>query len=131
MASRRAITKAQAVRHRSGSRTVKAEILDVVCAVTGFSRDCARRALKAALTPRVVKPRTRRRPKYDAKVVVALEKCWAVVNAPADKRPAPILGELVPVLRQHGELDIDEDTAALLIAMSAASIDAAGSARAK
>ncbi len=45
------------------------------------------------------------------------------MNAPAGKRLAPILGELVPVLRQHGELDIDEDTAALLIAMSAATID--------
>lgn len=123
MASRRAITKAQAVRYRSGSRTVKSEILDAVCAVTGFNRDYARRALKAALTPRVVKPRTPRPPKYDAKVVAALEKCWAVVNAPAGKRLAPILGELVPVLRQHGELDIDEDTAALLIAMSAATID--------
>lgn len=123
MASRRAITKAQAVCYRSGSRTVKSEILDAVCAVTGFNRDYARRALKAALTPRVVKPRTPRPPKYDAKVVAALEKCWAVVNAPAGKRLAPILGELVPVLRQHGELDIDEDTAALLIAMSAATID--------
>ena len=46
-----------------------------------------------------------------------------MVNAPAGKRLAPILGELVPVLRQHGELDIDEGTAALLIAMSAATID--------
>ncbi len=105
MASRRAITKAQALRYRSGSRTVKSEILDAVCAVTGFNQDYARRALKAALTPPVVKPRTPRPPKYDAKVVAALEKCWAVVNAPAGKRLAPILGELVPVLRQHGELD--------------------------
>ncbi len=102
---------------------MKSEILDTVCAVTGFNRDYARRALKAALTPRVVKPRTPRPPKYDAKVVAALEKCWAVVNAPAGKRLAPILGELVPVLGQHGESDIDEYTAALLIAMSAATID--------
>ncbi len=46
-----------------------------------------------------------------------------MVNAPAGKRLAPILGELVAVLGQHGELDIDEDTAALLVAMSAATID--------
>ena len=52
----------------------------------------------------------------------ASEGC-AVVNAPAGKRLAPILAELVPVLRGHGELDIDEDTAVLLIAMSAATID--------
>ena len=42
---------------------------------------------------------------------------------PAGKRLAPILGELVSVLRRFGELDIDEDTAALLAGMSAATID--------
>ena len=34
-----------------------------------------------------------------------------------------MLGELVVVLRRYGELDIDEDTAALLAGMSAATID--------
>jgi hypothetical protein len=38
---------------------------------------------------------------------------------PAGKRLAPMLGELVPVLRHFGELVIDEDTAALLLSMSA------------
>jgi protein-disulfide isomerase-like protein with CxxC motif len=46
MANRRAITKAQAVRYRSGSRAVKSEILAAVCAVTGFNRDYARSDLK-------------------------------------------------------------------------------------
>ena len=87
MATRQANTKAQATRYRSGSRAVKTEILDSVCAVTGFNRDFARRALKQALRPRVVRPRA---PKYDARVVAAPEKCWAVENA-AGKRLAPIL----------------------------------------
>ena len=52
----------------------KSEILDVVCAVTGFNRGYARRVLKQALRPRVVKPRTPRPPKYDAKVVAGLQK---------------------------------------------------------
>ena len=30
------------------------------------------------------------------------------------------MAELVPLLRHHGELDIDDDTAALLMGMSAA-----------
>ena len=42
---------------------------------------------------------------------------------PAGKRLAPMLGELVAVLRHFGELAIDEDTAALLVSMSAATID--------
>jgi hypothetical protein len=42
---------------------------------------------------------------------------------PAGKRLAPMLGELVAVLRHFGELVIDEETAALLVSMSAATID--------
>jgi hypothetical protein len=103
VANRRAITRAQAVRYRSATRAGKSEIMDAVCAVTGFNRDYARRALTRAgrWVLRWVRLRTPRSPKYDAGVVVALEKCWAVVNAPAGKRPAPILGELVAVLRRQ------------------------------
>jgi hypothetical protein len=39
------------------------------------------------------------------------------------KRLAPILGELVARLRRFNELDIDDETAALLAGMSAATID--------
>ena len=60
-----------------------------MCAVTGLNRDYARRALKEALKPRVVRPRPPRAPKYDAKVVAALEKCWAVENAPRCPTPTP------------------------------------------
>lgn len=123
LANRKAVTKAQAIKYRSGSRAVKSEILDVVCAVTGFNRDYARRALTLAVGPRAVKARTPRPPTYDGDVVAALEKCWAVVNAPAGKRLAPLLAELVPVLRAHGELDIDDARAARLVGMSAATID--------
>lgn len=42
---------------------------------------------------------------------------------PAGTRLAPVLGELVPRLRRFGELDIDDATAALLVSMSAATID--------
>ena len=42
---------------------------------------------------------------------------------PAGKRLAPMLRELVAVLRRFGELDIDDETAALLVSMSAATID--------
>ena len=42
---------------------------------------------------------------------------------PAGKRLAPMLGELVMVLRQFGELVISDANAALLVSMSAATID--------
>ena len=123
MATRKAITRALAVQYRDGSRALKADILDTVCGLTGYHRDYARRALRVALKPRVVKPRVARTPKYDARTVAALEKCWAVLNAPAGKRLAPMLAELVPLLRRHGELDVDDAAADLLVGMSAATID--------
>jgi hypothetical protein len=123
MATRKAITRALAVQYRDGSKELKGEVLDTVCGLTGYHRDYARRALRAALKPRPVRPRAPRRPKYDPGVVAALAKCWAVLNAPAGKRLAPMLGELVPWLRRHGELDLDDAAAALLVGMSAATID--------
>src|ERR1035437_1414429 len=96
MATRKSIRKAQAVRYRNGSRAVRSEVLGVVCAVRGYHRDYARRALRLALTPRVVKARAPRPCGYDAQVVAALERCRAVDDAPAGKRLAPLLAELVP-----------------------------------
>src|SRR4051794_35231536 len=102
MATRKAITRALALQYRDGSKDLKGEILDTVCGLTGYHRDYARRALRAALKPRPVRPRAPRTPKYDPKVVAALAKCWAMLNAPAGKRLAPMLAELVPLLRRHG-----------------------------
>jgi hypothetical protein len=66
--------------------------------VTGFNRDYARRALRNARRPRIVVTRALREPRYGATVVGALEKCWAVLNAPAGKRLAPILTFLPPAV---------------------------------
>jgi hypothetical protein len=83
MVNRRAITRAQAAKYRSATSAGKSEILDAVCAVTGFNRDFARGALKRALGPRVVRLRTPETTEVrPAGVVAALEQCWAVVNAP-------------------------------------------------
>src|SRR3954447_6126607 len=123
MATRKAITKALAVKYRNASKELKGEILDTVCGLTGYHRDYARRVLRASLKPRPVAVRAPPAPKYDRGVVAALGKCWAVLNAPAGKRLARMLPELVPLLRRHGELDLDDVTAALLVGMSAATID--------
>lgn len=49
MATRKAITKALAVRYRYASKALTGEILDTVCGLTGYHCGYARRALRACL----------------------------------------------------------------------------------
>ena len=92
-------------------------------ALTGWNRDYARRALREALELHPVRARVPRPPLHGPKVIEALVVCWAVLRAPAGKRLAPMLPVLVPMLRRDGELTLTDAEAALLIRMSAATID--------
>ncbi len=123
LAERRAVAETIAVRYIVASKREKSRILDELCATTGWHRNHARKALRAALAPKVVKPRSPRPVRYGDDVIAALVVCWTVLGMPAGKRLAPMLGELVGVLRHFGELSIDVDTAELLVSMSAATID--------
>jgi hypothetical protein len=123
LAERMAITETTATRYQGASKRGKGAILDELCANTGWHRNHARKALKAALQPKIVTPRSPRPSKYGPDVIAALAVCWTVLGMPAGKRLAPMLGELVAVLRHFGELAIDQDTAELLVSMSAATID--------
>ncbi len=123
MSQRKAVTMTIATRYKQAGRGEKGLILDELCATTGWHRNHARKALAAALTPRIVRPRSLRAPLYGPEVVAALGFCWAVLGAPTGKRLAAMMGELVPTLRRFGELDVTEEIAAALVAMSAATID--------
>jgi hypothetical protein len=85
MSQRQAVAKTIATRYKRSDKSGKGVILDELCAMTGWHRNHAHRALAQALRPKVVQPRRPRPPTYSVDVVVALRFCWAVLGTPTGK----------------------------------------------
>jgi hypothetical protein len=125
MAERKAVTKQMARRYTRAPKGEKGRMLDELCALTGWTRRHARRALTES--SRSADP-IRREPRpriYDAEVLEPLRMIWATLNGPAGKRLAPFLAEMVEVLERTGELRVSAEVRAKLCRVSAATIDRA------
>ena len=123
MAERKAVTKTMVKRYRGGTKTEKTKMLDELVALTGWSRDHARRAIRSAATGAQV-PAPAPRPRiYGEEVASPLRMIWATLDGPSGKRLAPFMTEIVEVLERHGELTCTSEVRTKLCGISAATID--------
>ena len=138
MGARREVLAAVAERYRSAGRREKGRILDELTATTGWHRKHAVRALSAVAASRTgrlqsgeqtvgavdgtAQPPTGRRRKY-ASVRDALTALWEASDRVCGKRLVAMIPALLPALERHGRLQPIEDERALLLSVSAATID--------
>jgi hypothetical protein len=132
MSARAEITKKYATSYTRASKQAKSQILDEVCAVTGWSRANARRRLtaKATAPPRragTARPvRTWRKYSYDALKV--LQRVWAASGGQCGRYLAAAMPRLLANMEAHAHLVEGRDryspqVRAELLAMSPATID--------
>ena len=129
MSARAEITAKYARAYRSAAKKDKGRLLDEVVAVTGWSRDNARRRLQQAAKPRLAGPRRRRRRrKYSMDALKVLQRVWAFSGGECGKYLAASMLLLLDALERHGELVAGRGryspvVRGELLAMSAATID--------
>jgi hypothetical protein len=135
MKERQSVTAVVAGRYRKARKRNKGQILDEFTQLTGYNRSYATCVLRNVgkrirLTNKLVivgsgrKKIRRNKPRsYDEKVLSALRKIWVIMDCMCGKRLVGVIGELIPVLEEHGEIEVDAATKEKLLRISASTID--------
>ncbi|MCZ4142356.1 integrase, partial [Escherichia coli] len=130
MRAKHEITRKFARQYSAAEKGTKSKLLDEVCAITGWSRDNARRQLKLALQPRRVnaKKRKPRALKYTDTAIAVLHRVWAFAGGISGKYLAATMELQLMLLETHGELvpgkgGYSDGVRDELLAMSPATID--------
>jgi hypothetical protein len=120
MRAKREITSAVTERYRAVGRLEKGRILDEFCAVTGWHRKHAIRALSAYRSSVSARPRGRT---YGSSIRDALIALWDASDRLCSKRLVAMIPFLLPAVERHGRLKLSADERALVLRVSAATID--------
>jgi hypothetical protein len=131
VAARVEITQKYARAYARASKRVRGGLLDEVVAVTGWSRDNARRRLSAAAKPgprSVRKSRAPRPRKFSYDATKTLQRVWAFSGGQCGKYLAAVMETLLDALERHGELVFGKgryspEVREELLGMSPATID--------
>lgn len=119
--SKRELVQRLQPRYLKAGRKEKTRILDEFVAVTGLHRKAAIRSLRRQY--KSTREYRGRHKTYTGSVVTALAQIWRICGCICGKRLYPILADMVASLERHNELKLDEETKALLLAVSPATID--------
>jgi len=119
---KREYTAAVRGRYLKGSRKEKGRILDEFTQVVGHHRKAAIRLLRRGVRPSSNRKRGRS-PKYGIEAARALKIVWEAADRICSLRLHPFMGELISVLRSHGELTIAPALEAQLCQMSSSTMD--------
>ena len=122
MGAWREVLAVVAERYRSGTRREKGRILDELCAVTGWHRKHAVRALCGHGRDAADRPR-QRASRYGATIKDAVVALWEASDRVCGKRLVVMIPALLPALETHGRLTLGRQDRALVLSVSAATID--------
>lgn len=135
MKEKKKLTKIVSERYQKASKKQKRIILDEFVALTGYNRCYSSYILrnhgrKLRVNSNTVmvadvrrRPRRQRQRIYDQRVFIGLRRIWEIMDFICGKRLAPIMGELLPILRKYREIKLDASTARKLLKISASTID--------
>jgi len=119
-------TKAEIIKHyrkpyEKASKAEKTRILDNIIEATGYSR---KHAIALLTGPAKLKKKLRRaRPSRYAHLFEKLVFIWAASNLLCGKRLKPFLPQLVASLKRHKEIKLSKEDEALILTVSASTID--------